>query len=89
MLLESQKSLKYILFRQWSAAKITIKLKKDAKADKLSFLPLCLLTLVVQSFATNGTSKTNLFYLMRNYSIATVDLIIILTALNLFLPGAT
>lgn len=88
MLLETQKSLKYILFRQWSAAKITIKLKKDAKTDKLSFLPLCLLTLV-QSFAINCTSKTKLFYLMRNYGIATVDLIIILTALNLFLPGAT
>jgi hypothetical protein len=89
MLLETKKSLKYILFRQSSAAKITIKLKKGAKADKLSFLPLCLLTLVVQSFATNCTSKTKLFYLIKNYGIATVDLIVILTALNLLLPGAT
>ncbi|GCL43622.1 hypothetical protein NIES80_33400 [Dolichospermum planctonicum] len=88
MLLQRKKSLKYILFRQSSAAKITIKFKKGAKADKLSFLPLCLLTLV-QSFATNCTSKTKLFYLMRNYGIATVDLILILTALNLLLPGAT
>ena len=88
MLSQRKKSLKYILFRQSSAAKITIKFKKGAKADKLSFLPLCLLTLV-QSFATNCTSKTKLFYLMRNYGIATVDLILILTALNLLLPGAT
>lgn len=88
MLLQRKKSLKYTLFRQSSAAKITIKFKKGAKADKLSFLPLCLLTLV-QSFATNCTSKTKLFYLMINCGIATVDLILILTALNLLLPGAT